>query len=462
MKILKKIVREDNFLSLTGNVVIAILGIGGFALLARSLDLEVFGEWVLFIAAGSFVEMFRFGITNTGLIRYLSGADESSRVKLIGSNALISLGATVAVALILIICKLVFPEAIQTSGYNVFFVWYPLLAFLNLPWNIALVVLQADRKYIQILVLKSVNSGLFFLIILLHYLVFDLSLNQLVLALIIVNALTSIISLVLGWDGILLINKASKETNKSLLHFGKYTTFTLIGTNLLRSVDTLIISLSPLGSAAVALYSIPLKLTELQQIPLRSFVATAFPKMSKASLHHEIDEVKSLFYTYSGALTYLFIGISVFTFVFAEFFVIVISGNQYLKTDPITGFNVVDIVRVFSIYGLLLPIDRMTGVGLDSINRPKINAIKVFVMVVANVIGDLVAIFVFKSLLLVAIASIFFTVIGIWLGMYFFDKELSISFKEIFKSGFRFYLSLFNKMTHNRYNRFVQIEKDSR
>jgi O-antigen/teichoic acid export membrane protein len=52
-------------------------------------------------------------------------------------------------------------------------------------------------------------------------------------------------------------------------------------TNLLRSADTLIISLSPMGSAAVALYSIPLKLTELQQIPLRSFVATAFPKMSK-------------------------------------------------------------------------------------------------------------------------------------------------------------------------------------
>jgi hypothetical protein len=53
----------------------------------------VFGEWVLFIAAGSFVEMFRFGITNTGLIRYLSGADNATRIKFIGSNAL-SLGAT--------------------------------------------------------------------------------------------------------------------------------------------------------------------------------------------------------------------------------------------------------------------------------------------------------------------------------------------------------------------------------
>jgi hypothetical protein len=47
-------VREDNFIA--GNVVIAILGIGGFALLARSLPLEVFGEWVLFIAAGSLLK----------------------------------------------------------------------------------------------------------------------------------------------------------------------------------------------------------------------------------------------------------------------------------------------------------------------------------------------------------------------------------------------------------------------
>ena len=317
MKMLKKIAREDNFLSLTGNLVIAILGIGGFALLARTLSIEVFGEWVLFVAAGSFVEMFRFGITNTGLIRYLSGADETSRVKLIGSNALISLGATIFIAVILIACKVLFPDAIKNSGYNIFFTWYPLLAFLNLPWNIALVVLQADRKYAQILALKAINSGFFFLVILINFIMLDLTLAQLVIALLIINAITSLMSLVFGWDGVLLIRKASADTNKLLLHFGKYTTFTLIGTNLLRSVDTLIISLSPLGSAAVALYSIPLKLTELQQIPLRSFAATAFPKMSKASVQNKIDEVKDLFYTYSGALTYLFIGISLFTFVFA-------------------------------------------------------------------------------------------------------------------------------------------------
>lgn len=456
MKKLKKIVREDNFLSLTGNVVIAILGLGSFALLARSLSLEIFGEWVLFIAAGSFVEMFRFGITNTGLIRYLSGADDSSRIKLIGSNALISIGTTFAITIILIFCNTAFKESIGNSGYNIFFKWYPLLAFLNLPWNNALVVLQADRKYGQILVIKAINSGAFFLVVLVNFYLLNMTLTQLVLALLIINTITSIVSIIMGWDGLKHITSANRETNKTLLNFGKYTTFTLIGTNLLRSADTLIISLSPLGNAAVALYSIPLKLTELQQIPLRSFVATAFPKMSKASVHHKIDEVKDLFYTYAGALTYLFVFISLFTFVFAEFFVLLLSGNQYLEPDPVTGFNVVDIVRVFSIYGLLLPIDRMTGICLDSINKPNINAIKVLFMVIANVAGDLIAIFVFKSLILVAVASIIFTLIGIWLGMYFLNKELTLSYSEIFSSGIKFYRSIFNKATNNRYASYIK------
>jgi O-antigen/teichoic acid export membrane protein len=457
MKKLKKIVREDNFLSLTGNLVIAILGIAGFALLTRSLSLEIFGEWVLFITAGSFVEMFRFGITNTGLIRYLSGADDSERVKLIGSNALIGFGATVFIAIILIACNLIFKEAINNSGYSLFFKWYPLLAFLNLPWNNALVVLQADRNYGKILAIKAVNSGSFFLVLLVNFYFLDLSITQLVFAILTINAFTSLISILAGWDGTKHITSATVETNKTLLNFGKYTTFTLIGTNLLRSADVLIISLSPLGKEAVALYSIPLKLTELQQIPLRSFVATAFPKMSKASVHHKIEEVRDLFYSYAGALTYLFVFISLFTFVFAEFFVFILSGNQYLKTDPVTGFNVINIVRVFSIYGLLLPIDRMTGIGLDSINKPNINALKVFFMVIANVAGDLIAIFIFKSLLLVAVASIVFTLIGIWMGMYFLNKELTLSYREIFSSGLKFYSNLFNKATNNRYERYFKV-----
>ncbi|MBL0153655.1 MAG: hypothetical protein IPP93_09270 [Chitinophagaceae bacterium] len=352
-----------------------------------------------------------------------------------------------------------FHDAIQASGYGLFFTWYPILAVINLPWNNALVVLHADRKFGKMLVIKGLNSGLFFGVILFNHTFYHLTLTELIWAMIIINALTSVISIVAGWDGMKHLFKASGYTNRLLLHFGKYTTFTLIGTNLLRSADTLIISLSPMGVGAVALYSIPMKLTELQQIPLRSFVATAFPKMSKASIQGRISEVKSLFYTYAGALTYLFVFMSLFTFLFADFFVMVLAGKQYLFSSPDGGASAVTIVRVFSLYGLLLPIDRMTGIGLDSINKPGVNAIKVFFMVIANVGGDLIAIYVFHSLIMVAVASILFTMLGIWIGMRFLDKELSLSYREIFKQGIIFYKNIFNKLVHRPKHTIIAVNQ---
>ena len=255
-----------------------------------------------------------------------------------------------------------------------------------------------------------------------------------------------------GWDGLRHLLKATKRTTRVLLNFGKYTTFTLIGTNLLRSADTLIISLSPLGTAAVALYSIPMKLTELQQIPLRSFGATAFPKLSRASIHGKIDEVKSLFYAYSGAMTYLFLAISLVTFVFADFFVLILGGKQYMGTDPVTGASAANIVRIFSVYGILLPLDRMTGLGLDSINRRDLNLVKVGCMVLANVIGDLIAVFIFKSLAMIAIASVLFTMLGIWVGYFFLDKELRLEHRNIFSAGIEFYKSLYFKIRRSKLN----------
>ena len=449
---LKKIVREDNFLSLLGNLTISFFGIAGFALLARTFQMDIFGEWVIFISAAAFVEMFRYGIINTAIVRYLSGADQDERVKYIGSNGLIGMIATVIICILLYISLFTFYDSIHNSGYELFFKWYPLLAVINLPMNTALVIMQSDLKFGKILLIRSIESVGFFLVVTVNYFFLHMTLMQLVISFLFIDAIASGVCVIMGWDGLKYIPKATKHTTKVLLNFSKYTTFTLIGTNLLRSADTFIISFSPLGTAAVALYSIPMKLTELQQIPLRSFAATAFPKLSKASMQKNVAEVKEIFYTYTGAMTYLFIGISLVTFVFADLFILILGGKQYLGTDPVTGFNAATIMRIFSIYGLLLPIDRMTGIGLDSINKPNINFLKVLYMVIANVIGDIIAIFIFKSLSLVAVASIFFTIIGIWVGFFYMDRELSINYRNIFTNGIDFYQTIFGNLK-SKFNR---------
>lgn len=449
LNLFSKIIREDNFLSLVGNLVIAVFGFGGFALLARSLNTDAFAQWVLFISGGSFIEMLRFGLTSNGLVRYLSGATEEEKVKLIGSNVLISILISIVVALLIVTINYLFYDNINASGYKLFFKWYPLLLIFNLPWNNALVVLQAEMNYTKILLIKAINSGGFFIILFLNSIALNLSITNLIIALLAVNILTSLVCLNSGWDGIRYLRSATRATNKKLLNFGKFSVFTLIGSNLLKNADILIISVSPMGNAAVALYSIPLKLLEIIQIPLRSFTATAFPKMSKASLLGTEVEFKTLFNTYSGALLYLFVIISIVFFVFAEQLVLLISGQQYLDLENL-NYNIINIVRILSVYGLLLPLDRMTGIALDSINKPKVNALKVGVMLATNLVGDLTAIYFFRSLEMVAFFTLVFTGLGIVLGLYFLNREFKISGIELTKCANVFYKSIWYRLINKK------------
>jgi O-antigen/teichoic acid export membrane protein len=367
-----------------------------------------------------------------------------------GSHSLIGIIVTIAIISILWIVLLLFPAPIKGAGYGLFFTWYPVFAILNLPVNSALVILQAEQKFGRILLLRSISSIGFFLVILTGSFLVDLSLTQLVLGQILFTIVAAGLCIFSGWDGLRHLRQATARTTRILLNFGKYTTFTLIGTNLLRSADTLIISLSPLGTTAVALYSIPLKLIDLQQIPLRSFIATAFPKMSKASLQGNLEEVKHVFYLYSGAMSYLFVAMSLVIFVGADLLVLILGGSNYLGTDPVTGSSAATIVRIFAVCGILFPVETMAGVCLDSINKPNRNFIKVMMMAAINIIGDLVAVFVFGSLEIVALVSFVVTAAGVLLGAWFMNLELKLNYSRILTEGIGFYRTMYLRMISRR------------
>lgn len=220
-ELLAKIIKEDNFLSLAGNVVIAVLGFAGFALLARELDTDAFAQWVLFISGGSLVEMLRFGITNNALVRYLSGATSKTREQLIGSNALISFMATLCLVIILVTVRYVFKISIDDSGYVLFFKWYPILAFVNLPWNNALVVLQAKMEYGNMFRVKAMNSGLFFSILVINSLWFQASIEVLIIGLLMVNFATSMYVVLKNWDGLIFVLKSHKRNDYNTIKFWK-------------------------------------------------------------------------------------------------------------------------------------------------------------------------------------------------------------------------------------------------
>ena len=416
--------------------------------------------------------MLRFGITRTAIVRFLAGADKKEARELIGSNYVINLFSTLILVLIVLAVRYFFYDTVSASGFVLFFRWFPLLAFINLPFNNAQSVLQAKMRFDFMLLLRIVNVGGFMFFLLVNFFFLHVSLTIIVYAYLLINILTSLVAMVPNWDGILDIAKATKASNKMILDFGKYSTGTLIGSNLLKSADTFIIGLSPfLGTAGVALYSIPLKLTEIIEIPLRSFAMTAFPGMSKASIEGNKDLVKHIFYTNAGGMTLLMVPVMIFSFIFAKELVYILGGAGYESTAGI--------FRIFCIYGLLLPLDRFIGVALDSVNLPKFNFMKVVYMAVANIVGDTLVVFAFyyvavaTSILTlislplnnlhllakithnfsvitvlegVAVITIFFTLIGIFVGYHYLNKSFDIHFRKVFQGGILFFSeSVFRK-----------------
>ena len=438
-----KIIKEKNFLSLSTSLIAASLGLISFMILTRSLEKELFGDWVLYVTIATFFDMLRFGLTSNALVRFASGGNIDKNKSYMGSTYKIGLWLVFALAILCWSVLLVFKalEVNINNGYLLFLQWYPILALLNLSWNNSVSLFQAEQRFKLILYIRLLNIGSFVIFLLVNYLWLHWGLFEVVIANLVSNLLPSLLVFIKRWDGFSQLKEATKESTREILNFGRFSMGTLVGSNLLRSADTIIIGLSPiLGSVGIAQYAIPLKLTDLLGIPLRSFSITAYPKMSKKSHNGDIDGLKKIFYGYSSVVTILFIPVAILCFVLAEPLVLFLGGSEYKESLSMIAM----VFRIFAIYSILLPIDRFTGVALDSINKPRFNFNKVMIMAGANIVGDFIAVFVFQSIEAVAIVTVLFTLIGIVVGYFYLSREIALSFRGLVAEGFMFFRNLRN------------------
>jgi len=445
-KTLLKLVNDQNFLSLAGNFTTAVMGLLSFMILMRMLSIPDFGKWVLFTAPASLIDMMRFGLSKEALVRYLSSPTETDRKYYLGSSWAIGLLIIIPIAAILWSLTFIIPEALNKSGYDVFCYWYPVLALINLPWNYAWTIFQAELDFKKIFWIRFFNLCSFLVILFIAYFLIKIDITVVVLIYLLTNLATSLFCLGKKWTGLEFFRYTSLEKMKEVLKYGQFSMGTKLGSSLLKGADSFIISFSAfLGPVGVALYAIPLKYIELIEIPLISFATTAFPKLSKASLDNDLNRFREIFYAYTGIVAFLFIGIAIVSLFFNKLFIIILGGSQYMSSLTEISY----IMLVFILYCTMLPLDRFTGVALDSLNKPKRNFQKVMYMTAANIVGDLIAVFglhyffpdwqVTTLLFFVALSTIVFSLLGLFIGYRFLKQEIDISFWEIFRKGYYFY-----------------------
>ncbi len=436
--------KNKHFLSFIGNISMSVLSMITIAILFRSMAKEDIGYWFFFQTLFVLLDTFRTGFLQIALITFYTGAEEKRANEVIGSIWFLAFCIT-GILILANIAILPFYNYFNNPAFILTIQWFGLTFLATLPSNIASWILQADQRFDRLLFLRVLSQGSFIICVLLLILFKQLNLNHLLLVNFSINVLVSVVVLVCKWTHIGTFFKRTKHCILEIYHFGKFSVGTTMSANLLRSSDTFIITFL-LGPAALAIYNIPIRLLELIEIPIRSTVSTGMSSMAKAFNSNNLKEVVYILQKYAGALFFAFIPLAIGGVLFADIAVSLLGGGKYINSEAANVYRIMMVLAVF------YPIDRFIGVSLDIIHQPKINFIKVILMLILNVTGDFIGIHIFGNLYGVALSTLFPLIIGMVFGYYHLNKFIPFKFTNIFIFGFiqiRVYYRKFIKTQFN-------------
>ena len=143
----------------------------------------------------------------------------------------------------------------------------------------------------------------------------------------------------------------------------------------------------------MAVYSIPMKLMDILDIPLRSIAIAEFAqlaKMWKSNQNEFLSKLHKLIVLGSGLSVIVVVWIIVLSEFILRFF-----GVENLEIGHY-------LLLIFSVAMLAMPAEKFLGIAFDAIGRPDRNAVKVWIMLAANVTGDFLVLYFFGSIYLVA------------------------------------------------------------
>jgi O-antigen/teichoic acid export membrane protein len=420
--------RNKHFLALAGNGVISVFGIGTMSLLYHSLSKQDVGKWFFFLTILSLLDAIRNGFLGTATVKFYAGTDEQRSKVVLGSVWFLACALTAAAMLLNGLAMLGLSYA-HSEELVLAIKWVGITFLSTLPFSVIFWKLQADEQYGKILLLRLVNSGSTILVFAILMLAHQMTLERALLYNFLTNCLTSTVGVLFRLGKVQTLFSSTRTTITELVHYGKYSLATTLSANLLRSTDSFIVTYM-LGPAALAIYNLPVRLMEIIEIPLRSFVGTGMSAMAIAYNNNNMKEVTKLLKKYAGMLSLALIPVSIGAALFADLAINILGGSKYFGTEA------ANLYRLFMAFAFMSPLDRFFGVTLDIIHQPKVNFYKVLLMLVVNIAADFAGIAAFGSIYGVALSSFMVTFTGVYFGYSNLRRYISFTIPEIYRSGY--------------------------
>jgi O-antigen/teichoic acid export membrane protein len=419
---------NKHFLSLAGSAIPQVLSTITAGLLYRFLNMSDLGIYYIFITVYTLGDAVRNGFLQMGTIKFYAGTERERAKNVLGSVWYLALLLT-GLLMALDAGAMFFLSHIHNKVTIVCIQWFGVTFISSLPFTIMYWILYADQKYGKVLWLQLINNGSMILYLVVLAITKKLTLESLLWCNLLTNCLASIVGLFWKLASVNVIVYRTKECTRELIDFGKFSLASTVTSKLLGSTDTFIINFM-LGPAAVAIYNIPVRLMQIVEILLRSFVTTGVSAMAAAYNNNKIQYLVHLINKYIGILTLVFIPFTIAALLFSNVATYILAGSKY------SGTEAANIFRILMVLALLYPLERFSGITLDIIHKPKINFYKVLIMFAVSMVADYLGISIFHSIYGIAFAAFFVILSGLFYAKFQINKDIRFSFSDIAVTGY--------------------------
>jgi O-antigen/teichoic acid export membrane protein len=360
-----------------------IFGFGTTIVLLRHLTPNEFGIWALFLATSSFIEVGLIGLVQNGLVRYLSTAkDKKEYDTILNASLLLNIILSVLSAITLLIFAELMSEWLKTPELKVMLQLYAVVIILLIPFYHGVFIQQANLSFSGIFWSNLARKGLFFVIVLLY---FFASWEQNVIQLIYMQMAATLLGSMVAWWAARSFLSTSGSISmvwvKKLFHYGRFVFGTNLSTMLFKTIDKFMLG-GILSTAAVGMYELAIRITNLIDVPAFSVAAVVFPQGARQSRDGTTGDLKALYEKSVGTILAIILPFIVGVLLFPKIIVLLIAGEKYLESVPL--------LRLTILYGLFLPYAVQFGTVLDSMGKPKINFYLTLLGTMVNVVFNYV------------------------------------------------------------------------
>ena len=427
---------KSGFINVIQNFSGVFFGFASFYFLVRILSKHDFGAWTLFMATATILEIFRNGLIQNALVRFISSAPAEEHHKITSASFTISGILTV----ICIVANLLFAhqvariwktEELETMFYlfNIVFILSGVLTQFNC-------IEQANLNYAGVFITNFIRQATFFTYVLVCFIMeIKVSLTYLLYIQIVGVLVSTLVGYFYVRPYLKLSFKLYPEWIKKLFNYGKYAFGTSISSILSTTIDQMMLGVL-LSPAAAGSFNIAVRITNLIEIPTNAVATIVFPQSAKRLEAEGVEAVKYLYEKSVGVILAILIPGVLIIFLCSDFVIHFIAGGKYDDSIPL--------LKVTLMYCILIPFGRQFGTILDSIGRTRTTFIVVVICATINL--SLNYVFIIKmGVIGAAYATLVSNVIGFLIAQAILKKELNVNVLNTFVYAYKFYPEFYYK-----------------